>query len=125
MTPSEGVGPFDVAVIGAGPAGLAAAGSAVAAGAQVALVDMAPRPGGQYWRHRDGDHGARHPAWPACHAQRAGVDAARAAGSLTSFAGTQVWHVERTADGFAIHALADGAGIVVRSRTLVVATGAY
>ncbi len=125
MTPSEGVGPFDVAVIGAGPAGLAAAGSGGRGRRPVALVDMAPRPGGQYWRHRDGDDGARHHAWPAFLALRAGVDAARAAGSLTSFAGTQVWHVERTADGFAIHALADGAGVVVRSRTLVVATGAY
>jgi len=42
MMPSEGVAPFDVAVIGAGPAGLAAAGAAVASGARVALVDLAP-----------------------------------------------------------------------------------
>ena len=92
MTPSEDDGPFDVAVIGAGPAGLAAAGSAVAAGARVALVDMAPRPGGQYWRHRDADDGARHHAWPAF---------LTAAGSRGRGARGRVAHVVRRPPGLA------------------------
>jgi D-hydroxyproline dehydrogenase subunit alpha len=41
---------YDVAVIGAGPAGLAAAARAAESGAHVALVDDNPRPGGQIWR---------------------------------------------------------------------------
>lgn len=41
---------FDVIVIGAGPAGLAAAARAVESGARVAMVDDNPRPGGQIWR---------------------------------------------------------------------------
>src|ERR1700729_4141780 len=41
---------FDVAVIGAGPAGLAAAARASESGARVAIVDDNPRPGGQIWR---------------------------------------------------------------------------
>jgi NADPH-dependent 2,4-dienoyl-CoA reductase/sulfur reductase-like enzyme len=41
---------FDVVVIGAGPAGLAAAARASESGARVALVDDNPRPGGQIWR---------------------------------------------------------------------------
>lgn len=41
----------DVAVIGAGPAGIAAAACAAEAGRRVVLVDEAPRPGGQIWRH--------------------------------------------------------------------------
>jgi D-hydroxyproline dehydrogenase subunit alpha len=41
---------FDVAVVGAGPAGIAAAVSAAASGAAVALFDDNPRPGGQIWR---------------------------------------------------------------------------
>ncbi|MGO9896066.1 MAG: FAD-dependent oxidoreductase [Bryobacteraceae bacterium] len=41
---------FDVVVIGAGPAGLAAACRASAARASVCLVDDNPRPGGQIWR---------------------------------------------------------------------------
>ena len=55
--------PFDVAVIGAGPAGLAAAVAAVVGDARVVLIDAAPRLGGQYWRHRAGDDGARHHDW--------------------------------------------------------------
>jgi D-hydroxyproline dehydrogenase subunit alpha len=41
---------FDVVVIGAGPAGLAAAARAAESGASVAMVDDNPRPGGQIWR---------------------------------------------------------------------------
>ncbi|AKU21569.1 FAD/NAD(P)-binding oxidoreductase [Massilia sp. NR 4-1] len=41
---------FDVIVIGAGPAGLAAAGAAAAHGASVAIVDDNPYSGGQIWR---------------------------------------------------------------------------
>ncbi|MGA7239804.1 MAG: FAD/NAD(P)-binding oxidoreductase [Bryobacteraceae bacterium] len=40
----------DVVVIGAGPAGLAAAARAVESGASVGMVDDNPRPGGQIWR---------------------------------------------------------------------------
>ncbi|MDN3575847.1 FAD/NAD(P)-binding oxidoreductase [Chitinimonas viridis] len=40
----------DIAIIGAGPAGIAAAIAACAQGAHVTLVDDNPRPGGQIWR---------------------------------------------------------------------------
>jgi NADPH-dependent 2,4-dienoyl-CoA reductase/sulfur reductase-like enzyme len=40
----------DVAVVGAGPAGVAAAVAAAGAGKKVALLDDNPRPGGQIWR---------------------------------------------------------------------------
>lgn len=40
----------DLAILGAGPAGLAAAGEAVAHGLRVAVVDDNPRAGGQYFR---------------------------------------------------------------------------
>ena len=44
----------DVLVIGAGPAGLAAARSARARGASVVLLDSSDQLGGQYWRHLPG-----------------------------------------------------------------------
>jgi NADPH-dependent 2,4-dienoyl-CoA reductase/sulfur reductase-like enzyme len=47
---SSAIPVFDVAVIGAGPAGIAAAVSASESGARVALLDDNPRPGGQIWR---------------------------------------------------------------------------
>ncbi|MDI3403605.1 FAD-dependent oxidoreductase [Streptomyces cavernicola] len=40
----------DIVVVGAGPAGLAAAEGALAAGARVTLIDSADQPGGQYHR---------------------------------------------------------------------------
>jgi D-hydroxyproline dehydrogenase subunit alpha len=49
---------FDVAIVGAGPAGIAAAVTAAESGRNVVLIDDNPRPGGQIWR--DGI-GASHP----------------------------------------------------------------
>jgi len=40
----------EVLVVGAGPAGLAAAGAAATAGCQIGLVDDNPFAGGQIWR---------------------------------------------------------------------------
>lgn len=51
----EGV---DVAVIGAGAAGLSAAGEAARLGARVALLDDNRQPGGQYFRQPPADFGA-------------------------------------------------------------------
>ncbi|SAL26356.1 FAD-dependent oxidoreductase [Caballeronia telluris] len=45
---------YDIAIVGAGPAGLRAAQVAAAEGAQVALIDDNPRPGGQIWRQGPG-----------------------------------------------------------------------
>ena len=44
----------DLAIVGAGPAGLAAAQRACSAGLQVVLLDSAPLAGGQVWRARQG-----------------------------------------------------------------------
>lgn len=44
---------YDVAVVGAGPAGLAAAACAAEAGASVLLLDDNPNVGGQIWRGED------------------------------------------------------------------------
>src|SRR5690606_27002521 len=42
---------YDVLVVGAGPAGLAAARAAASHGARVGVVDAQPHAGGQVWRH--------------------------------------------------------------------------
>jgi NADPH-dependent 2,4-dienoyl-CoA reductase/sulfur reductase-like enzyme len=41
---------FDIAIVGAGPAGLAAANAAAEGGASVVVIDENPVPGGQIWR---------------------------------------------------------------------------
>lgn len=51
----------DLAVIGAGPAGLAAAAEAAEAGCRVVLIDAYPRPGGQYYKQLPAEFGARAP----------------------------------------------------------------
>jgi NADPH-dependent 2,4-dienoyl-CoA reductase/sulfur reductase-like enzyme len=54
---------YDVLVIGAGPAGLAAACRAAESGVKVAVVDDNPRPGGQIWRSGAGKFAAGAVAW--------------------------------------------------------------
>jgi NADPH-dependent 2,4-dienoyl-CoA reductase/sulfur reductase-like enzyme len=48
-----------IIVVGGGPAGLAAAEAASRNGTDVALIDSAPRKGGQYWRHQTAVKGYR------------------------------------------------------------------
>jgi thioredoxin reductase len=122
-SPADSV--FDVAVVGAGPAGMAAAAAAADAGARVALIDAAPRPGGQFWRHRPDDDGARHHAWATFTALRECLERAAGDGRVVTLAGNSVWYAERADDAFVIHALCDGAERQVRARTVVIATGAY
>lgn len=117
----------DVAVIGAGPAGIAAAARAAEAGRRVVVLDAAPNAGGQIWRHRSGgllDADAHR--WLARLARTSAevyqgvavVDAtASLAGSATG---------SGTPDGFTLVAephRGDGA-VTVRARTVVIATGA-
>src|ERR1700754_4872427 len=52
----------DVAVVGAGPAGMAAAVAAREAGASVVVVDDYAAPGGQIWRRRYDEVGGDEPA---------------------------------------------------------------
>lgn len=126
--PAE-LGGYDLAVLGAGPAGLAAAITAARAGARVALIDAGDRVGGQYWRHREGDDGAGHHHWQTLMRLRDSLS------QLDFLARHAVWHVERTGGGLTAHtsrAGYSGGGFTVhtdhgevRARTLVVATGAY
>lgn len=47
---------FDIVVVGAGPAGIAAACVAAERGQRVAMLDDNPAPGGQIWRGASSDH---------------------------------------------------------------------
>ncbi|PIJ12777.1 FAD/NAD(P)-binding oxidoreductase [Leucobacter sp. OLJS4] len=139
---STGAAPaFDVAIVGAGPAGLAAAGAAIAQGARVAVVDAAEQPGGQFWRHRSEaagvtDDGAFHHGWGEYLALRAAFDSGVSSGAIAYFPATSVWMARRIGGGpgggdrFALElAPAHGAGSApvpsIRASRLVLATGGY
>ncbi|MEU8263049.1 NAD(P)/FAD-dependent oxidoreductase [Micromonospora sp. NPDC048999] len=128
----------DVAVVGAGPAGLAAALAAADSGAMVALIDAGIRPGGQYWRSPAPGAGRFTPD-TLHHSWRRFVDTNK---RLDDLAGQQkvqrlaehhVWSVERIDDGWAIHCLvgpeprqqAGRPPVTIQARRLILATGAY
>lgn len=85
-----------VLVVGAGPAGLAAAVAALDAGARVTILDASDETGGQYWRHlpsaRAGRNEARlHHGWSIYQALHARVTGDPACELIL---GAQVWSVE-------------------------------
>jgi len=93
------VGPFDIAVVGAGPAGLAAAATAAACGMRVAVIDAAAQIGGQYWRHPDesaprGRESDGHHDWDRFNSLRSRFYRYRAASQITYIPSTQVWFIE-------------------------------
>lgn len=111
----------DVCVVGAGPAGLAAASVAARGGATVALIDSAPRPGGQFWRHRaaglaaDADLHHDVELFTRLHPGRAHY-----------LPGHQVWTVSAGPAGGTVRAAGpDQAGVTVDAQYLILAPGAY
>lgn len=113
----------DVAVVGAGPGGLAAAVAAAEAGLRVILLDERPKPGGQYYKQP-----AVRPATRLDRQFRDGaalIGRAQASGVVIE-SGALVWGAFRDADGAGeLGLLRDGAASRLSFRWLVVATGAF
>jgi NADPH-dependent 2,4-dienoyl-CoA reductase/sulfur reductase-like enzyme len=110
----------DVAVIGGGPAGMAAAVAAAEAGARVTLIDENAQLGGQYWRQPPGEFGA--PTAGADAAQgRALIGRVHALG-VEVRAGTSVWGLF---DGRTLALVRDEAIDRLEAAAIVFATGAH
>ena len=130
-----GRGPrVDVAIVGAGPAGLAAAASAAERGVRVAVIDAAEQPGGQFWRHRSeaagvADDGLLHHGWQTYLDLRRRFDSAVAAGRIEYLPRTSVWMAQRRPEGFTLRLSASFGTTseprVIHTATLVLATGGY
>ncbi|WP_448005014.1 FAD-dependent oxidoreductase [Agromyces bauzanensis] len=114
-----------VVVLGAGPAGLAAAQAAIALGAEVVVLDENERVGGQFWRHHEQltDRRMQH-QWSRYERLRGALSRA------TVHTEASVWRVD-TERGIRVHALvgpADAAartGLTIEADALVIATGAH
>ncbi|MFC8359807.1 NAD(P)/FAD-dependent oxidoreductase [Streptomyces griseorubiginosus] len=123
-----------LAVVGAGPAGLAAALAAAARGIQVVLVDSAPAAGGQFYRQPAPGLGARRPQalhhqWRTWERLRDGLEAQVRAGRVRHLTDHHVWFVERRgAAGFTVHALLGAEQeepAELRADAVLLATGGY
>jgi NADPH-dependent 2,4-dienoyl-CoA reductase/sulfur reductase-like enzyme len=101
----------DVAVVGGGPAGIAAAAVAAEAGKRVLLLEEGPRAGGQIWRHRPGAAPPRARRW---------LERLARSGAVR-LSGVAVHSISGTLTLSAEHA---GKPITVAAGTLVLATGA-
>ncbi|MFC7790992.1 FAD/NAD(P)-dependent oxidoreductase [Streptomyces cinereoruber] len=124
----------DLAVVGAGPAGLAAAVEAARCGLRVVLVDAGDRPGGQYHRHPAPELGARRPGalhhdWREFTRRTAALDGLVRAGRVVHLPGHHVWTVVPEGTGRRLHAVAAGddgdAAATVRARAVLLATGSH
>jgi len=126
--PARSLGPAavheaDVAVVGGGPAGIAAACRAAELGAGVLLVDEGARPGGQIWRHR-----STPPAGARRWLERLARSNARilSATSVVEILPGPAETDARAGEGrFAIHAVdADAGPVRIQARRVILATGA-
>ncbi|MFF3935906.1 FAD-dependent oxidoreductase [Streptomyces phaeofaciens] len=143
-----------LAVIGAGPAGLAATLAAAARGVRVTLIDSGAQPGGQFYRQPAPGLGARRPQalhhqWRTWERLRTGLDTHLADGRVTYLSDHHVWWVERESaaagasepvrrgepvggdpapPGWTVHALLgpeQRESVAIRADGVLLATGAY
>ncbi|PAZ11279.1 FAD/NAD(P)-binding oxidoreductase [Streptomyces sp. SA15] len=125
-----------LAVIGAGPAGLAATLAAAARGVRVTLLDSAAQAGGQFYRQpaaelRAGRPQALHHQWRTWERLRDGLGSHVRAGVVRHLTGHHVWLVEggeRWGEGFTVHALLgpeQEEPVEVRADAVLLATGGY
>jgi NADPH-dependent 2,4-dienoyl-CoA reductase/sulfur reductase-like enzyme len=122
-----------LAVIGAGPAGLAATVAAAAHGVRVTLIDSAARAGGQFYRQtaaalHAGRPQALHHQWRTWERLRDALEAHVRADRTAHLTDHHVWLVERQLNHFTVHALLgpeQETPVEVRADAVLLATGGY
>ncbi len=113
---------FDLAVVGAGPAGMAAAIAAADMGLSVALLDEQPEPGGQIYRgiERLAATRPRHLEWLGPD-YAAGLELTRVLRSakLEYFDNAQVWQIEPATDGRLFYKRHGAVGMLTAKQFLI------
>jgi len=115
---------YDVAIVGAGAAGLAAATECARAGLATVVFDEQPAPGGQIYRAIT--------TTPLTNRDLLGPDFWHGEGLVREFEragatwvpGATVWAVTRSDNGFEIGLSSDGAARLIETRQVILATGA-
>jgi len=115
----------DLAVIGAGPAGMAAAMTACAQGVNVLVLDDQPSPGGQIWRNIEAMKGTDAAArlGDAFVQGRAIVEQFRASGCSYQ-PGSKLWHIEAFEGKYRLFFSRDGKSQSLIATQVILATGA-
>ena len=114
--------PFDIAVVGAGPAGGNAAMAAAQNGARVVLIAEQLQPGGQVWRSKSSSILSA----PMTPEGKTG-DALRSAltdSTVSHLTDTRVWDIRRQDEKWVLQILQNGAAERVTAHALILATGA-
>src|SRR6056297_267658 len=112
---------YDLAIIGAGPAGMAAAATAAEAGLSVCVLDEQPRAGGQIYRDVGRAAGPRGDILGKDYTQGASLLAGLRAGGIKHLSGAVVWAIE---EGFRLFYTKNGRGAQVAAGRVLLATGA-
>lgn len=120
MTPSFNSS-YDIAIIGAGPAGMSAAITATKAGARVVVLDDKPRSGGQIYRNVDASPLAKPAVLGADYLKGGEITAAFKRCAAEHIHGVNVWHAGD--NGELLFSL-DGETQRLTARQIIVATGA-
>jgi NADPH-dependent 2,4-dienoyl-CoA reductase/sulfur reductase-like enzyme len=111
----------DVVVIGAGPAGMAAAAKAAGLGLTVTVLDEQPRPGGQIYRDVDRAAQVRGNILGKDYSYGASLTARLRHAAIDHVSGAIVWAIE---DGFRISYTRYGRGVQIEAARVLLATGA-
>lgn len=114
----------EIAIIGAGPAGLTAAVHAATAGADVVVLDERGEPGGQYFKPRSEGYRGR---FTIDRQHRRGDDLrARALACGARVFGFQsVWFARHDESGFELRSFGSSGGLRLRARAVILASGAF
>ena len=112
---------FDAIVVGAGPAGMAAASLLAERGAAVALLDEQPAPGGQIYRGIEAASPGLRALLGAEYAHGAGLAARLRASGAAYRPGSAVWNLTPARE---VWVSRGGASSMLRARALILATGA-
>lgn len=115
-------GPYDIAVVGAGPAGGNAALAAAQNGARVVLLDEQAKPGGQVWRGKSSSILSA-PTTPEGKAGDA-LSSALTDSTVSHLTDTRVWDISRQDETWVLQILQNGTAERVTAHALILATGA-